>query len=381
MKYLPSVLILLLAGSASAVVVSDYSVATNPPAGSSWDVNWDSVHYYEDMSAVAVGTNWLLTAAHAAMEVRSSDVEVNGTTYHEQAVYLHGTADLALVRFDKPFPGYYPLYSSGTLVNKSIVMIGYGNTGTVYSTHYAISGTGSGVKRWGSNKIDRTYTNSAAIHNYRAGETVMVNTVSSGFVMGFNQSVNTTDYEAGAAVYDSGGGTFIKDGSTWKLAGINTAMFGSSTTNVTGTFAVSIPSYFSWITNTIAQADGDADSDGIPNWWEAQYGSTTGVVATADADNDGLTGEQEYVADTSPTNPASFFEMGVFSVSTNQTFYFTGSTARKYQLFYTTNDLAVTNFTWTAAHTNLIWGSGTNSSITVTNSSDKAFYRLRVTLP
>ncbi|MFA7257601.1 MAG: hypothetical protein WC047_08520 [Kiritimatiellales bacterium] len=94
-----------------------------------------------------------------------------------------------------------------------------------------------------------------------------------------------------------------------------------------------------------------------------------------------MTGADEYVSDTNPTNAASFFEMDAFSVSTNQKISFNGSTAWQYQLFYTTNDLADANLTWLAAHTNLVWGTGTSSSITVTNINPKAFYRLRVTLP
>ncbi|MDD3275592.1 MAG: hypothetical protein PHP93_00930, partial [Kiritimatiellales bacterium] len=63
-----------------------------------------------------------------------------------------------------------------------------------------------------------------------------------------------------------------------------------------------------------------------------------------------------------------------------QTFYFNGSTGRQYQVFYTTNDLATTNLTWIAAGTP-VWGAGTNSAITVTNTDDTVFYRLWVTVP
>ena len=100
-----------------------------------------------------------------------------------------------------------------------------------------------------------------------------------------------------------------------------------------------------------------------------------------DSDGDNLSNYQEYIADTNPTNAASFFEMDAFAASTNQTIIFNGSTGREYQVFYTTNDLAATNLVWSAAHTNLIWGTGTNSSIPVTNTEEKAFYRLWVTLP
>lgn len=48
----------------------------------------------------------------------------------------------------------------------------------------------------------------------------------------------------------------------------------------------------------------DADSDGIPDWWEMQYfGGQTNAVADADPDSDGLTNSQEYQHSTDPVNP------------------------------------------------------------------------------
>ena len=355
-SFLTVLALLAAAGSASAIVVSNYSVAVSSPTNEvsgDWDLNWDYVYYYKTMSSVAIGSHWLLTAAHVALEMtnRSSTVVIDGVKYYEQAVYLHdpaddpdhsGIADLALVRFDKPFPDYYPLYT-GTFPEKvwkngswqdnrlPCVIVGYGNTGTVSITTYTVAGSGSGVKRWGSNKIDGTHTNVAySFWNYRVDPKVLVSTVNDGLQILFTQS--ETAYEAGTAVFDSGSGTFVEEGGIWKLAGINTTRYGTDP-NYTGTFAVSVPSYATWITQTIAAADGDDDSDGIPNWWEEQH--STNILALIDQDGDGAIGADEYTADTNPTNPASFFEMSSFSVSTNQKVTFNGSTARKYQLFYT----------------------------------------------
>lgn len=375
--------LLLATSSARAIIVADYSVATNAPTGS-WNVNWGYVYKYKNSSAAAIGPNWILTAAHVADDAASSTVLVNGTNYYQQEIIFHSAsddpghankADLALVRFDKEFPGYYPLYTGTFPANTSdrlaAVLIGYGRTGTVHSTYYNELPPGNGVKRWGSQKVDGTDT-----ADYNAvGTTGM--TYNDGIKMMFN--LNDTDYEAGVGVYDSGGGTFVNDSGTWKLAGINTVRYGTST-NYTGTFAVSVPAYATWATN-VMNPTGDLDSDGIPNYWEQQYGTTTGLVASADSDSDGFSNYQEYIADTNPTNAASFFENTGLLTLDNQTFYFNGSTARQYQVFYTTNDLADTNLAWLAAHTNLVWGTGTNSSITVTNTEDTVFYRLRVTLP
>ncbi|NOU35425.1 MAG: hypothetical protein HOO88_01420 [Kiritimatiellaceae bacterium] len=388
-------LFLFLAGAASAIVVADYATATNPPPGV-WNVDWGYVYNYQGGSAVAVGSHWLLTAAHLANDGGAGTLAINGTNYYQQEIIFHAVAndpqhtskaDLALVRFDKPFPGYYPLYTNtfptypghGQDKRLNVVLIGYGVIGTVSNNYYtarAYTDSSKGTKRWGTQKIDAPYTLSYD------PDGVVGMTTNDGFRMDF--SLSDTVYEAGLGTYDSGGGTFVNDGGTWKLAGINTVVYRVNVaTPVDGLdrlFSVSMPAYSTWATNVMSLT-GDLDGDGIPNYWEQQYGTTTGLVASADNDNDGFSNYLEYLADTNPTNPASFFEISGFLAAGSETIYFNGSTARQYQVFYATNDLAATNLIWIAANTNKVWGAGTNSSITVTNGDTKSFYRLRVNLP
>ena len=391
LKYGLSLLILVsFCRPSSAIVVADYGVATNTPSGA-WDLNWDYVYNYKSSSAVAVGSHWLLTAAHVGDDGGAGTVVVNGVNYYQQEVIFHAAADdpqhsnkadLALVRFDKPFPGYYPLYTGtfptdqpGPSDNRlNAVMVGYGVTGTVYSTYYTAvpyTDPSKGTKRWGSQKVDGTDT-----ANYDVGGTTGI-TYNDGIQMLFDSS--DTTYESGVGTYDSGGGTFVDDGGTWKLAGINTVRYGGPT-DFTGTFGVSVPAYETWMTQMMDSVTGDLDADGIPNWWEEQYGSTTGVVASADQDGDDATGSDEYIADTDPTDSNAVWQAsGDFSV-TNQTFTFDGSTARKYQLLYTTNDLADPGLTWISNGVP-IWGAGAGTEIIVTNTEDTVFYRVWVTLP
>ena len=52
----------------------------------------------------------------------------------------------------------------------------------------------------------------------------------------------------------------------------------------------------------------DTDGDGLPDWWESRYfNNTTGAVAGADTDGDGRPNDEEYAADTVPTNSGSFY--------------------------------------------------------------------------
>lgn len=57
-------------------------------------------------------------------------------------------------------------------------------------------------------------------------------------------------------------------------------------------------------TNTLVQANvpGDLDDDGMPSWWELQYGLDPNdpTDAALDYDNDGLTNLQEYIHSTNP---------------------------------------------------------------------------------
>ncbi len=366
-----SLLFLLMAGSSPAIITANNTVAETDPFATN-GFTWDYVFNHPDGSCVAVAPNWILTASHVADYGGSGTLIINGTNYFKKEIIYHGTADIALIRYDKTFPGYYGMHSGSSLLNSSAILVGYGFTGTVTKIigqyYFTDSGSGRGTKRWGSNKISSieawAYSIPPAFSN-------------SGFVMKFDAAGT----EAGVGIYDSGGGTFVQEAGVWKLAGINTSReVNIFQTGYDRTFSVSVPAYASWISSIIISTN-DFDSDGIPNYWEEQYGTISGLVASADSDGDGFSNFQEYIADTNPTNAASFFEIETFAVSTSQAVYFSGSTARQYQVFCTTNDLAGTNLAWLAAHTNLIWGSGTDSFITVTNTAVRVFYRLQAILP
>lgn len=368
MKTLTTVcLFLLMAGVSPAIVVSDYSVATNAPA----EFNWDYVYEFNKSSSVAVGSRWLLTAAHVADDQGNSTITVNGQTFSQIDEFYHSSADLALVQLDQDLPGYYLIYGGDYPVNPrrnrlEAILIGFGVTGTVIDQYnYTFGSSGKGIERWGYNKIDGQV-------NFVGG----TGKTNSGLSMYFDTA--DTSNEAGVGTGDSGGGVFVSDNSVWKLSGIMTDVRTDLSQDVI--YAVDVQDYLEWINSIIIETN-DLDGDSIPNGWEQQFGSVTGVVATADQDGDGFTGKEEYFADTDPTDELSFFKIDSFVASPNQTFFFDGSTARQYQVFFATNDLADVGLTWDPAHSNLVWGTGSNSTITVTNSGDKTFYRLYVTGP
>ena len=91
----------------SAIVVQDYTLAEAAPAG----LDWNYVYNYKGSSAVSVGEGWLLTAAHVADDGGDGSLTIGTTVYQQQQIEYHPNADLALVRYDKAFPGSYGLYT------------------------------------------------------------------------------------------------------------------------------------------------------------------------------------------------------------------------------------------------------------------------------
>lgn len=130
-----------MAGLVPAIVVENYSIAANPPIGD-YDVNWDYIYNYKNSSSVAVGAYWILTAAHVGDDGGTGNLTIGNDTYYQQEVVFHDTADLALVRYDKPLPGYYPLYAGEIYTGKflktylELVMVGFGFDGIASSASF-----------------------------------------------------------------------------------------------------------------------------------------------------------------------------------------------------------------------------------------------------
>jgi hypothetical protein len=216
----------------SAIITGNNTLAETDPFEST-GFNWDYVYNYKNSSAVAVDPYWILTASHVADDSPNGDLTIGTTTYYQQEIIYHNTADLALVRYDKALPGFYDLYAGSLYVGDDILMVGYGNTGSVTSNSFTDGGSGSGTLRWGSNEIET------------------LSLVNSTIVLGAGFDQSATINEAGVGVYDSGGGSFVYDGSGWKLVGINIVRGPSSP--YTDSYMASVPTYESWISGTIPE--------------------------------------------------------------------------------------------------------------------------------
>ena len=356
-----------------AIAVDDYSVAETNPAVAGYSLDWDYTYKYNGSSSVAVDHYWILTAGHVA--TGSETITIDGEVYTQQEFVKHSqvadpdgnpTADLALIRFDKAFPGYYLLHDA-IPQNTEVLIVGYGFPGDVvmnlFSGYFTENNSGSRIRRWGTNKIDGTNT----VNNSKGFDSSISGTAGS----------SKTTYEAGGNDKDSGSGYFYNDGGTWKLIGTTVGRYSVAENEHTGNFAVATKYYVNWIKSVIV--DYDTDMDGLPDWWETLYGGdATSMERDGHLDGDGFTNYEEWLADTLPNDSNSFLRVTDYTDATS--LVFSSSTNRKYQVQYRL-DLADTNEVW-QVEPGADWDDGSYPQTvrSVSTATSNRFYRVRVKL-
>lgn len=112
---------------------------------------------------------------------------------------------------------------------------------------------------------------------------------------------------------------------------------------------------------------------GTPNWWLALHN-----VGESYDDGDNMSAWQEYVADTDPTNSASWFGIASISNMPSTRVYFPSSSRRFYTL-QRRDDLQVGNWSNVVTQTG-VQGSGGSDSLQDTGGAEAQFYRVKVSL-
>ena len=362
---------LICINSARAIAVADNAAAEADPALKGYSLDWDYIYEYKSSSSAAVDHYWILTAAHVADDGGSGALTIDGEIFTQQEVVFHPSADLALVRYDKPFPGYYALHDGEIHNNRKganrvyypLIVAGYGYAGTVSASSYT-QGSGSGIKRWGTNRGE----GEADVSTDLGGALGTVTTRC--FRTGFD--LENTTHEAGATTHDSGGPVFIEsEPGVWRLTGIMLYRAPASAP-YTDNYAALLRNEIDWVKSVIV--DYDTDMDGLPDWWEALHDMTE---AGDDPDVDGFTNYEEWVADTDPDDETSFFAVTAYTNASSLTF--SSSTNRKYRVQFL-SDLSDTNQTW---QTEVDWFMPTNfpeTECSVSSSSYSRFFRVQVKL-
>ncbi|MBN1674683.1 MAG: right-handed parallel beta-helix repeat-containing protein [Kiritimatiellae bacterium] len=151
------------------------------------------------------------------------------------------------------------------------------------------------------------------------------------------------------------------------------------------------PAWFLFTGNMVVTAAFDAVADntnGVPNWWLAEYNIATNQTgAEADDDSDGHFNWQEYFAGTDPTNGASLFQIESVERGTGARLPLTFTTVadRTYQPYVstnlTTNGWAIAEYSDTdggALGTNAITGTGNPITIYLEPADVARFYLIDV---
>lgn len=127
-------------------------------------------------------------------------------------------------------------------------------------------------------------------------------------------------------------------------------------------------------------ATADSNNDGIPDGWTWSYGLNPADpnVANSNPDQDPHTTFQEWVADTNPTNGASYLRLDSITAGVSNTVRFPSSSNRNYTLFHTAQLPA----TWSPVPGQSdIRGKGGPDALTHTNTAATGFYKVGVAVP
>lgn len=186
-------------------------------AGSGWEFQGD----YRSWMGTMISPRHFITAKHfgaggTTFIHRDHFSGGSSVTYHinpnfNGVGYLNvGGTDLRIFEVYGEFASYAPLYTKSNEAGKQLVVFGRGVERGAAEEVASVTrgwrwGTNSKRARWGVNDVDYIADGGASL-----GELL---------IFDFDPVMGQEECQLGNG--DSGGGLFIKDGSTWKLAGIN----------------------------------------------------------------------------------------------------------------------------------------------------------------
>jgi hypothetical protein len=199
---------------AQAVILSRTSTRnTSAPTGTNYNSGWQyQGNWGGGFHGTPIHKNYFITAEHLGGAV-GQNIYFQGKNYMTTASYSDPSSDLKIYKISSSFPSWAPIYTGTSETGKRAMVFGRGTTrssevkkGTTLKGWKW--GTQDKIRSWGENNVSGTLSDPTF-----------------GPLLKFTFNRQGT----GGALYnegtlsngDSGGGVFIKDGTKWKLAGIN----------------------------------------------------------------------------------------------------------------------------------------------------------------
>ena len=223
---------------------ADPSHNTTAPTGALASSGWELQGAWGGFLGTIIGPRHFITATHIGGNV-GEKFTWNEKKYITTARHVDTNTDLTIWEVGENFSDWAQLYPTTDEVGKDFVVFGRGMTrGEPVESGGPLNPVMRGwksanydsVQRWGENRIEDIVDADGNPYSV-----VVTGQAAIGSLLRATFDANAGPNEAGLSNGDSGGAVFIKDGDTWKLAGINYATDGPYNTGPTGAgFAANI---------------------------------------------------------------------------------------------------------------------------------------------
>jgi len=202
---------LIMATQSEAVVLYRTPTRnTSAPSGTLYNSGWQWEGKWGSFLGTPIAPNYFITAGHVGGGVGQA-FTYNWKPYTTSGMWDDPNSDLRIYKVNGTFPSYAPLYTTPWEVGKQMVVVGRGSQrGSEVRVNNELKGWKWGysdaIQSWGENVVSNAVNGGTG-----SGSLLQFTFTRSGGL--YNEGILTAG--------DSGGGVFIKDGTTWKLAGIN----------------------------------------------------------------------------------------------------------------------------------------------------------------
>ncbi len=196
---------------AQAVIVYGGAGRNTSPDGSPVGSGWQHQGQWGSFLGTPIASNLFITAGHVGGAV-GQNFTYGSNSYATTASYDDPNSDLRIWKVDGSFGSYAPLYGGTSEAGKALTVFG---RGTQRGSEVRVNGTLKGwqwgssdaVQSWGQNTVDGVVSGGPSLGQLLAFD--------------FDAAKRGGANEGTLSVGDSGGGLFVQDGTSWKLAGIN----------------------------------------------------------------------------------------------------------------------------------------------------------------